>query len=327
MITNINEFKKYLESKYDLYSTTINHNEIKEGDKVYTILGPFAGKDKYYGIVNDIKPNELFITFYEVGTDKQVSNNTQMVYDYIHKLNESMIKESMGDISLDEIRTERFNIDFRKKLDELFTREPIDTADWAGIQAWKISGETWDGYFITDLISENGGNDYNHIDYELIHRYDDDDSNVQSDIISSLDNMTEANAFIEEAKTYINKINEMSDFDAIANIGKITKEITIELDLKHSMHSKERQGRSTTYIKDSDIKLAVDKATEQIIDLLINNTLNAGDPVYIYDSSNNLNVIGTLIANKNSDVITFKVITVMISDNFYNKNKTYKVTV
>ncbi len=87
MITNINEFKKYLESKYDLYSTTINHNEIKEGDKVYTILGPFAGKDKYYGIVNDIKPNELFITFYEVGTDKQVSNNTQMVYDYIHKLN------------------------------------------------------------------------------------------------------------------------------------------------------------------------------------------------------------------------------------------------
>jgi len=123
------------------------------------------------------------------------------------------------------------------------------------------------------------------------------------------------------------KILERNDFDAVSNIGKITKEITIELDLKHSYHSMERQGRSSEFIKNSDIKSAVEKATEQIVDLLINNTLNAGDPVWIYDTSNDLNVVGGLIAKKNSDIIIFKLITCMFSKEFYNKNKTYKVTV
>ena len=80
-----------------------------------------------------------------------------------------LILESIGDISLDEIKTEKFNIDFRKKLDELFTKEPTTTADWAGIRAWKVSGETWDGYFVVDTTSYKGGNDYNNIDYELIN--------------------------------------------------------------------------------------------------------------------------------------------------------------
>lgn len=124
-----------------------------------------------------------------------------------------------------------------------------------------------------------------------------------------------------------NLISERNDFASIATIGKIKKEITIELDLKHSMHSMERQGRSSAFIKNSDIKETVDKATEQIIDLLINNTLNAGDPVWIYNSINDLNVVGSLIANKNSDVITFRVITCMFTKTFYNKNNTYKVTV
>ena len=93
------------------------------------------------------------------------------------------------------------------------------------------------------------------------------------------------------------------------------------------MHSMERQGRSSQFIKNADIKSAVDKATPQIIDLLINNTLNAGDAVWIYDQSNDLNVVGSLLASKKSDIITFKVITCMITKTFYNKNNTYKVTV
>jgi len=237
-----------------------------------------------------------------------------------------LILESIGDISLDEIRIEKFNIDFRKKLDEFFSKEDASRADWAGIRAWKVSGETWEGYFIVDTTSYKGGNDYNNIDYELIHRYDDDEANTQSDIITTLTHPSEMNDFLKVANSYV-KVNERSDFDAVATIGKITKQITIELDLKHSMHSMERQGRSSEFIKNADIKAAVDKGTPQIIDLLINNTLNAGDAVWIYDTSNDLNVVGSLLASKKTDVITFKVITCMFTKTFYNKNKTYKVTV
>jgi len=74
-------------SKNNLHSTTKNTNNIKVGDKVWSILGPYAGKDKFYGIVDDIQPTELFVTFYDVNTDEKVSASTQMVYDYIHKYN------------------------------------------------------------------------------------------------------------------------------------------------------------------------------------------------------------------------------------------------
>lgn len=123
------------------------------------------------------------------------------------------------------------------------------------------------------------------------------------------------------------QLNERDDFAAVSKIGSISKEITIDLDLRHSMHSMERQGRDGVFIKNADIKAAVDKATEQIVELLINNTLNTGDPVWIYDSSNDLNVVGSLNAQKNSDKILFKLITCMFHKNFYNKNNTYKVTV
>ena len=240
-----------------------------------------------------------------------------------------LILESIGDISLDEIKIKKFNDNFKKTLDTLFSKEPISTADWAGIHAWKISGETWDGYFVVDTISYKGGNDYNDIDYEIIHRYDDQDANVNSEMIDSLTSISDVDRFLDVAKSYLEvETNErMSDFDAVATIGKITKQITIELDLKHSMHSMERQGRSSEFIKNADIKAAVDKGTPQIIDLLINNTLNAGDAVWIYDTSNDLNVVGSLLASKKSDIITFKVITCMFTKTFYNKNKTYKVTV
>lgn len=123
------------------------------------------------------------------------------------------------------------------------------------------------------------------------------------------------------------RILERSEFDSIANIGKIKKQIEIELDLKHSMHSKERQGRSSTYIKDADIKMTVEKATEQIIELMINDTLSIGDPVLITDKETNLNVVGTLLNNKINDNVIFRIITVMITDSFYNKNKTYQIFV
>ncbi len=244
------------------------------------------------------------------------------------KLLESrLIIESMGDISRDEINTEKFNNDLAKQLDLLFEREDVHSANWAGIKAWNISGDSSDGYFVIDAVSYKGGNIYNNIDYEIVHKYEDDNLDTQSEVLHSLNKITDPTDFLEIAKSYIGTINEMSDFDAVANIGKINKQITIEIDLKHSMHSMERQGRSTEFIKNSDIKATVDSATPQIADLLMNNTLNVGDPIYIFNKTTNLNIVGSLTYSKFNDKYMFKLITVMISADFYNKNKTYKVTV
>lgn len=121
--------------------------------------------------------------------------------------------------------------------------------------------------------------------------------------------------------------SDIAAFKSISKIGKITKDIKIEIDLEHSMHSIERQGRATEYIKNEDIKNTVAEATEQLIDLLINNTLNIGDPVWIYKKSTDLNVVGSLLLNKTNNAIIFKVITCMYHKNFYNKNNTYKLTI
>lgn len=122
-------------------------------------------------------------------------------------------------------------------------------------------------------------------------------------------------------------LNERNELDTISKIGQIQKPVTIELDLKHTAHSLERQGRSSKYIKNSDIKETVESATEQIVDAMMSDVINTKDPIWIYNSQNQLNVVGSIVYNKNTDTITFKVITVMFTDNFYNKMNSYKITI
>jgi hypothetical protein len=130
---------------------------------------------------------------------------------------------------------------------------------------------------------------------------------------------------INEFKRHIT--NERSDFDMVSSIGKISKNIKIDVLLKHSFHSMERQGRGSEYIKNETIKETVDLATEQMVDLLIGNKINIKDVVWIFNSKNNLNVVGALLPNKHNNDITFKLITVMFHENFNNKHNTYKITI
>lgn len=77
-----NKKKMHKGGDFDLHSTTTNYDNLQPGDKVFTILGPYANGNKYYGIVDVIRPTELYITFYDAKTDKKVSGSEQMVYDY-----------------------------------------------------------------------------------------------------------------------------------------------------------------------------------------------------------------------------------------------------
>lgn len=71
-----------------LYSSTKNHQGIQDGDKITSIIGPYAGKG-YFGVVDKALPNELYVKFYNAATGKPASGMEQLVYDYVHKLNES----------------------------------------------------------------------------------------------------------------------------------------------------------------------------------------------------------------------------------------------
>ena len=126
--------------------------------------------------------------------------------------------------------------------------------------------------------------------------------------------------------TTINEFRENMNFQSIAKIGTVKKPITIEIDLEHSRHSMERQGRSSKYIKNSDIKETVDKATEEIVDAMMSDKLNNNDPVLLYNNELELNVVGSVITDRN-DNLTFKVITVMYHSDFKNKNNSYRIVV
>ena len=124
-------------------------------------------------------------------------------------------------------------------------------------------------------------------------------------------------------------INErMSDFDQIAKISTLDVDVQIEVDLKHTVHSMERQGRSGDFVKNSDIKDTVNLATEQIVHALLKDRIDINEPLLIFNSNNDLNVVGSLSAvNTSTNKYVFKVITVMFNKEFYNSKKTYKITI
>lgn len=128
------------------------------------------------------------------------------------------------------------------------------------------------------------------------------------------------------------KIFERSDIQQnIFNISTIKKEIEVEINIQHSVHSIERTRRhdsTNDIITNQDIKDVVTLGSEKIIESIIENKLNIGDAVLITRKSDWLNVVGSLnLKNNNSDIIVFKVITVMKEQNFINKKGTYQIFV
>ena len=116
----------------------------------------------------------------------------------------------------------------------------------------------------------------------------------------------------------------------IYNISTIKKEIEVEINIQHSVHSIQSTRRHDSVndiITNQDIKEVVSLGTDTIIDCIIENKINIGDVVLITRKSDWLNVVGSLNLKDNSDLIIFKVITVMKEQNFINKKGTYQIFV
>ena len=152
MFTKLTDWKKHNESDNNkIYSSTKNHLGIKVGDKVYSILGPFAGKNKFYGIVDKVLPNELYVTFHDIKTQKIVSGSEQLVYDYVHLLNNKNIKDSIKEGL-------KITGEYEGKPEEV----DLDDEYLIGILKYSASEEDFLNkviYGITDQTSEISSND------------------------------------------------------------------------------------------------------------------------------------------------------------------------
>lgn len=240
------------------------------------------------------------------------------IQEMITTINEfkQYIKENIGDITLGEIAIEKFNNQMIDELNSIFT--PVKNAF-----QWIVSGDVKNGYVINDLTTTQPGMSYTLKHYTLTKNWAYDENTIKSDLIAKFDNINDKVQFINTCISYSPvKEDVMMGLD---KIGHITKEVTIELDLKHTQHSLGRQGRGSDYITNEDIKNAVGTATEQMVDLIIANKLNVGDSVLITRKADRLNIVGALSLKKGTDIINFTVITCMRVEKFLNKNNTLQI--
>lgn len=111
------------------------------------------------------------------------------------------------------------------------------------------------------------------------------------------------------------------------NLAKVRGEIRISIDIESTRHSDERKLRHDgKVIEDETIVKSVKKAIPEITKQLFFDTINISDFIHIFNSSNDLNVIGKLNGDKLSE-LEFTVITVMFKSNFKAKAGTKTIEV
>lgn len=117
------------------------------------------------------------------------------------------------------------------------------------------------------------------------------------------------------------------DFVFERSLAKIRGEIRIVVDVDSTRHSDERKFRHKgTEISDDQIVDTVKRAIPTITKGLILNDIDITDPLRVFDTKSNLNVIGKLSGEKLSD-LRFVVITVMIKKEFKPKTGTKSIEV
>lgn len=251
---------------------------------------------------------------------KKIMGLTEMITtinEFKKHIKENMIKESIGDISLEEIDIEKFNKELYNEINSLYDAVGIST----NINQWIVNGTLNNGYVIKKITDSN----YELNKYVLVKNWSYDNNHINSDKIASFNEIKDKHDFLEICFSYYNNHTNEDAMMGLDKIGHIAKEVTIELDLKHTQHSLGRQGRGSDYITNEDIKNAVSTATDQMVDLIIANKLNVGDSVLITRKEDRLNIVGALSLKKGTDIINFTVITCMRVEKFLNKNNTLQI--
>lgn len=111
-----------------------------------------------------------------------------------------------------------------------------------------------------------------------------------------------------------------------SRIGKLQKNIKIDIQLEKTKHANERQSRHGTtvdkYISDDEIKETVRAASTKMIQDILNDNLNIDDKFIVRDTNTNLNIVCKLLEGSNEDELLVIVITVLKTGKFFNQKDT-----
>ena len=108
---------------------------------------------------------------------------------------------------------------------------------------------------------------------------------------------------------------------------EFSKEIELEFTINKSMHATERQSRHGTdknsFISDDEILEEVKRASESIIEDILQNNIRLGWRFIVKNEKTDLNVVCSLHKGDAKDHFRVDIITVMRSDEFRNQNNTW----
>ena len=111
-------------------------------------------------------------------------------------------------------------------------------------------------------------------------------------------------------------------------VAKFDKNITLTFTITKSPHSEERQGRDENdYISDDEILETVRKASETIINDLVNNKIDIDDRFIVRDANTNLNIVCVAHHGKSNEEIKIDIVTVIRTEKFWNTQKNWVVMI
>ncbi len=126
-------------------------------------------------------------------------------------------------------------------------------------------------------------------------------------------------------KTLFEYINEAKP------IGNFSKNIEFDINISKSFHAGERQTRhgddERNIISDEEILETVRKASEKILEDIVNNHIDIDDRFIVRDANTDLNIVCQLHRGTSPDRLQIDIVTVIRTEKFWNTQKNWVVMV
>lgn len=126
-------------------------------------------------------------------------------------------------------------------------------------------------------------------------------------------------------KTLIEYINEAKP------IGSFSKKIEFDINISKTFHAGERQSRHGTdergFISDDEIIETVRKASEKILEDVVNNHIDIDDRFIVRDGNTDLNIVCVLHRGTAPDRLQIDIVTVIRTEKFWNTQNNWVVMV
>lgn len=110
---------------------------------------------------------------------------------------------------------------------------------------------------------------------------------------------------------------------------KFEKKFELEFTINKSFHASERQSRHGNdeehFISDDEILEEVKKASETIIEDIIQNSISIGDRFIVRDASTNLNIVCQLHRGTSKDKLRVDIVTVIRTEKFWNTKQNWVI--